>query len=357
MLSKTDRVGSRGATTILEPLRVHLIQFDNAARYDRVMGSIGSVKAVRVESGGVVLGGEVWIPDGEVAAGVVMIGGSGPSDRTNDGYFAAYRAAFVAHGVAGLWYDKRGVGDSSGDYLAGTLDDLATDALAAVGHLTQVLGPGVPVGLFGHSEGGWVALRAAARSDGLAFVVTNSCPGMTPGEQDRHAIIEAMRTDGVSDSGQANALRLYDILMRAAAGNSTYADVESTVEDAAGREVLEEYIGHVGPVMWTFWKTKCAHDTLRDHQSLTCEHLAVYGAADAMVPVPESVAAFTTSACSPTRHVGAPLTVHIAPGADHRVLSPGQTAPDAQHLDRVSSWITMTAARSTRSPDGRTPTP
>ncbi len=307
------------------------------------MAGVGSVQVIRFASGDVVLGGEVWTPASDVTAGVVMIGGSGPADRANDGYFEAYRAAFLAHGIAGLWYDKRGVGDSTGDYLAGTLDDLATDALAAFIYLTEVLGPQVPVGLFGHSEGGWVALRAAARNGDVAVVVTNSCPGMTPGEQDRHAIVEAMPADGIADADQASALELYDFLSRAAAADRTYPEIETTVQNSAGRRVLPDYIGRIDAPMWTFWKRKSAHDPLRDHQSLKCPHLAIYGAADPMVPVPESVAAFTTSACSPIRPITAPVTVHIAPGADHRILGPGQTVPDTHHLDRVSSWITATA--------------
>ena len=316
-------------------------------RYCREVTSPGSVIAAKVVSDSVVLGGEVWTPAGGLAAGVVMIGGSGPVDRANDGYFDAYRVALASHGVAGLWYDKRGVGESSGDYLAGTLDDLATDALAAVGHLARVLGPKVPVGLFGHSEGGWVALRAAARSDRVAFVVTNSCPGMTPGEQDRHAIVEAMGADGDSEIAQTDALNLYDYLMRAAVADSAYADVETAVERSAGRGLLEHYLGRIGPTMWTFWKRKSAHDPLRDHQSLGCAHLAIYGAADPMVPVWESIAAYATSACMPTRRAGAPLTIHLVPGADHRILHPRQLTPGRHHLDTVASWITVTAAKMT----------
>jgi uncharacterized protein len=316
----------------------------DAPLYGRAVTSCASVTAVEIAAGDVVLGGDVWAPAGDVAAGVVMIGGSGPADRTNDGYFDAYRDVFGRHGVAGLSYDKRGVAQSTGDYLAGTLDDLATDALAAFDHLAQALGPRVPVGLFGHSEGGWVALRAAARSDRAAFVVTNSCPGMTPGEQDRHAIVEAMRVDGVAEAEQARALKLYDGLMRAAIADQSYADVARAVEHCAGRGLLEHYLGEIGPTMWTFWKRKSSHDPLRDHEALTCPHLAIYGAADPMVPVRESVAAYTRSACMRTRNVGATLAVQVIPGVDHRILRPGQRTPAARHLDQLASWITAAAA-------------
>jgi pimeloyl-ACP methyl ester carboxylesterase len=43
-----------------------------------------------------------------------------------------------------------------------------------------------PVGLFGHSQGGWVLVEAAGRSPEAAFVVTSSGPGVTPAEQERY---------------------------------------------------------------------------------------------------------------------------------------------------------------------------
>jgi alpha/beta superfamily hydrolase len=52
-----------------------------------------------------------------------MVGGSGPSDRTNDNFFPPIRRHLVEAGLAVLSNDKRGVGASSGDWLAGTIDD------------------------------------------------------------------------------------------------------------------------------------------------------------------------------------------------------------------------------------------
>jgi hypothetical protein len=68
--------------------------------------------------------------------------------------------------------------------------------------------------------------------------------------------------------------------------------------------------------MWTFWKRKSAHDPLGDQESLTSAHLAIYGAADRMALVPESVAAFTASACRRTRHTSphrSPFTSCLLP--------------------------------------------
>ena len=303
------------------------------------MGEIWSSGVVRIDTGAAVLAGEVWVPPGPVRAGVVMVGGSDRADRTNGGYFDAYRATFAGRGLAGLWYDKRGVGESTGDFLAGTLDDLSGDAVAAHRHLTSVLGPAVPVGFFGHSEGGWVALRGCALANGAAFVVTNSCPGITPGLQDRHAIVEAMRRDEVPPARQAQALDLYDALMAAAADRREFHAVDGIVTASAGRELLESYLGDVGSAMWPLWSSKSSHDPLLDHAALTCPHLAVFGALDPMVPVAESIAAFASSATAASRPAGASVTIHVAPSADHRLLRPGDSVPNDVHLSWICDWI------------------
>lgn len=62
----------------------------------------------------------MWSPDEPVAGpAVVLVGGSGPTDRTNDGYFIQLRDALVAAGVVVLGYDKRGAAASTGDWAAG----------------------------------------------------------------------------------------------------------------------------------------------------------------------------------------------------------------------------------------------
>ena len=92
----------------------------------------GAGEQIFIDAGDAGLAGEVWRPAGDPQAAVVMVGGSGPTERSNDGYFVAYRDQFTSHGIAALWYDKRGIGGSSGNWAAGTMDDLARDAMAAI---------------------------------------------------------------------------------------------------------------------------------------------------------------------------------------------------------------------------------
>jgi dipeptidyl aminopeptidase/acylaminoacyl peptidase len=81
---------------------------------------------------GVTLAGTLLKPDTEPPyAAVVMLHGSGPEDRSGPGY-RILSNAIARSGVAVLFYDKRGVGESKGDFESALYRDFITDASAAV---------------------------------------------------------------------------------------------------------------------------------------------------------------------------------------------------------------------------------
>lgn len=96
--------------------------------------------------------------------------------------------------------------------------------------------------------------------------------------------------------------------------------------------------------MWEFWKRIRDHDPIADCLALRCPHLAIFGSADQIVPVEESVAAFAAAACNPSRCPAATTTIHVVPGANHRLLTGKGTAPSRQFLVNLSTWITAATA-------------
>lgn len=45
-----------------------------------------------------------------------MLQGSGPADRTSDGYFTPIQDALLARGIGTCAFDKPGCGESTGDW-------------------------------------------------------------------------------------------------------------------------------------------------------------------------------------------------------------------------------------------------
>jgi uncharacterized protein len=150
-------------------------------------------------SHGVTLAGSLVLPEGEVRAAVVFVHGSGKQSRN-----PRIAESFARDGIAALVYDKRGAGKSGGEYegdqsVSGpNLVLLADDALAAVEALrAHPRMKGVPIGLAGISQAGWIAPVAAARGDPVKFLVMWSGPVCKVSEED---IFSKYTNDGDSDN-------------------------------------------------------------------------------------------------------------------------------------------------------------
>ncbi len=127
---------------------------------------------------GITIAGTLSIPDGNGPhPAVLLITGSGPQDRdeTVMGHkpFLILADYLARRGIAVLRCDDRGVGESTGDFATGTIEDFAQDARGAVDFLKHREGIDAQrIGLIGHSEGGMVAPLVAAQDDpGVAFIV------------------------------------------------------------------------------------------------------------------------------------------------------------------------------------------
>lgn len=156
-----------------------------------VLAQAGDARAdeeVRLAVGDVVLAGDLVMPSDRIPeAAVVVLAGSGPNGR--DGRirgFPAYRVIadhLAGDGVAVLLLDRRGVGESGGDWRHETIPGRARDAVVAADFLRRRL-PDIPVGLLGHSQGGWVAVEAAAgRPGAIDFLVLMAGPGESVRDQ------------------------------------------------------------------------------------------------------------------------------------------------------------------------------
>ena len=89
-----------------------------------------------------------------------------------------------ARGIAVFLFDRRGSGRSSGDFETASFETLATDGSAAVEYLRSRddIDKG-RIGLYGISQGGWIApLVIGLRSD-IAFLIIVSGCGVSPAKQ------------------------------------------------------------------------------------------------------------------------------------------------------------------------------
>lgn len=274
---------------------------------------------VRIASGGVVLAGTVVAPaEGGRHPAVLLLHGSGPDGRENP-YYGMLIDAFVRRGFAVLVYDKRGSGASGGDWRLSPFGALADDAAAAAGVLRRH--PWVDsarVGVWGGSEGAVIAPEVALR-ERLAFVIMQSATGVTFAEQNLHQTAGQVQALAPEERRAAMHLqRLKHVYARTGAG---WEEFEAAARSAAGRP----YSGLAGPTRrddwwWSWYRTKMDYTPVPALERLRAPVLAVWGGADALVPVERS----RTAVAAARRAINHPGdTLVIIPGADHVVQVQG----------------------------------
>lgn len=132
-----------------------------------------------------------------------------------------------AQGAAFFVYDKRGTGESSGTFTM-DFEILASDVVAAVHKVHEMIGPGHRIGLFGGSQGGWVAPLAATRTKvdflEIGFALTGS-----PCDQDAQVVEYELQEHGYGPEILTKARQLTTITTSIAASNFTrgYEQLES----------------------------------------------------------------------------------------------------------------------------------
>jgi pimeloyl-ACP methyl ester carboxylesterase len=115
---------------------------------------------------------------------VLLVGGSGPTDRDSVAFgipiLGQIAGALAEAGFIVVRYDKRGIGQSGGRAESASLADYAEDVRAVVKMLAgrKDVDP-KRIAVIGHSEGGLVALMAAAKDKRIAAIGLVATPGVT----------------------------------------------------------------------------------------------------------------------------------------------------------------------------------
>jgi uncharacterized protein len=197
---------------------------------------------VSIPANGFNLAGTLSQPSGAASKGrypaIVLIGGSGPTDRDETvagiPIFAQLAGGLADGGFYVLRYDKRGVGKSGGRAEGVTLDDYAEDAAAAVRFLRdrKDIDP-KRIAVFGHSEGAWVALMTAAKDDGISAVVMAAGPSGTGGDLvlEQQAYLLAKTT--LSDAEKQARIELQKHIQAAVLGKGRWDDVPQPLRQQA----------------------------------------------------------------------------------------------------------------------------
>lgn len=208
----------------------------------------------------------------------------------------------------------------------------ADDALAFA-HALEV----ERVGLWGISQGGWVAPLAATRSEQVAFLVLLAATGVTPAEQMRYAVAEQLRRAGLGSDAAERAVELRaraEAWIRGADVGDLNADLSAAAREpwwplvflpegvpsgvdaqALRRELAEE----------SFFKPEPVFAQVR------VPTLLFYGDDDGWIPVEASIATWR-------RARGSDIEIVVLPGTGHEPIHPDGTI-SREYERRLVDWL------------------
>jgi uncharacterized protein len=210
---------------------------DGAAPRTAQRVDIENREDVRFSNGDVRLAGTLSLPSaGQKHPAIILVHGSGPEDRH---FILPFARFLIRRGVAVLGYDKRGVGESTGDWNTASFEDLAGDVIGAFEYLkTRSDIDPRQIGMLGVSQAGWIMPLAAVRARDLAFLISVSGAGVAPAETTIDQAQNEMTAAGMKPQTVADIIAVMKLQYRFAqtgGGWDEYVAARDTLVARIGR--------------------------------------------------------------------------------------------------------------------------
>jgi pimeloyl-ACP methyl ester carboxylesterase len=202
--------------------------------------SLPGDEAATIPALGFNLGGTITRPkSGEPAPALILIGGSGPTDRDETvagiPVFGQLAQHLVDAGFVVVRYDKRGVGQSGGRAESATIADYAEDARWVLMWLEKQKGVDKDrIGVVGHSEGALAAMLLAGRERGkvkaIALLAGPSTDGSTVVLEQQKLMLSKMPID---DAQRAEKVALQEKINNAVIKGTGWNEIPESARRVA----------------------------------------------------------------------------------------------------------------------------
>ena len=284
--------------------------------------------------------GTLYLPDGnQPFPTVVVVHPASAGERTNP-FYDHLKSKLPLHAIAVLIFDRRGSGDSEGDFETADFEDLASDVIAAVEYLQSrtEIDP-ARIGLHGTSQGGWIAPIAAARKTDIAFLIAVSACGVTPADQMNYGVEFHMQQNGFEQAVIKKAIELRNLVKAYFRGHVSREEVSRELrrhEHESWYEQAYLYPSQELPVDITQskWYYEMDYEPLSIWKKVRQPTLFLFAEVDEWVPVEQSRLNFETA----TAHLRDVSFQQIG-GTDHLMRNEAGETSQA-YCDVLLDWLT-----------------
>jgi alpha/beta superfamily hydrolase len=170
-------------------------------------------KELEIKNKNIKIAGILTLPKETNFPIVILVSGSGQQNR--DCELMGHKPFWVLadylskNGVGVFRYDDRGIGKSTGEFGSSTETDFTSDVLAIFSTLKKKY-PGHPIGIYGHSEGGMIGLRAAAQEKEIRFLIESASVGTNGKDVLVHQQYDIPIASGMSEEEAKWNARLFE---------------------------------------------------------------------------------------------------------------------------------------------------
>ena len=199
-------------------------------------------------------------------------------------------------GVGVFTYDRRGSGESKGDFNTASLETLAKDGLNAIEALKKRKNiQKDKIGLFGISQGGWLApLAYSIASRDISFMILLSSSGVSPARQMEYSAVTTLKMNNYPDSIISTAKHLRKITNEYYRGNKERVSTQEEIDVYRNKpwfsDVYLPWRGNLpDDVSTTKWIHEMDFNPKKYFENVDKPIVLFYGQTDRWVPIDESI--------------------------------------------------------------------
>jgi pimeloyl-ACP methyl ester carboxylesterase len=260
-----------------------------------------TVEKISIRSEGYLITGWLYLPLGEEKCPLVVLTNGGGNIIRSTRSFSDFMAPILAHcGYGAFVNDKRGTGESEGEYVKTTYDDYIVDAGNCALFLSKHkrIDPD-KIGVMGASEGGRIAVIAASRFPVFSFVISQAGTMVSAIDDRLYAQLNGMvDNETITDSIAELVRPFWKMSFEAWASNDPEEHVKVDREIMQQRKIYpRSYLPFTKSEMDTLqgfaiilptWNSLGA-DYMSEMEHFNKKWLAIFGEKDRVVPTDESV--------------------------------------------------------------------
>lgn len=162
---------------------------------------------------GIKLFGTLYKPESVPPYSAMVIAHPASDGKRSNPFFDHLKYEIPKNGIALLIFDRRGSGESEGNFATSSFEDLASDVISAVEYLkTRDDINKTKIGLHGISQGGWIAPIAAVHKPDIAFLIEVSASGVSPAVQMDYGVAFHLKQEGFKPSEIDKAIKLRNLV-------------------------------------------------------------------------------------------------------------------------------------------------